>query len=422
MEVPMNESFRWVVGIDWAKELHTVALQDNEGRSVAERNLAHSGADLAAFCRWLIEKTGAEPGEIALAIETPRGPIVDVLLERGFKVFSINPKQLDRFRDRFTVAGAKDDSRDAKVLARSLCSDPQAFRLLRIEDALVIELRAWLRIHDELTQDRTRLSNRMGDQLWRYYPQIGDVTDDLAATWFLDLWELVPTPGEAARLSEKKVARILKSHRIRRFAADEVLQTLRRQPLAVAPGTTEAATAYIRSVVARLRGVYEQLKEADRRLEEITTAIEAKAEGEPGQICEQRDVAILRSMPGLGRISVAALLSEASEPLRRREYSVLRLLTGAAPVTRRSGKSRYVVRRLACHRRLRNALYYWAYSAVQHDPVSRKRYEALRQRGHGKARALRSVGDRLLYVLCTCLQRQTLYDPNVRSTQSALAA
>ena len=91
-------------------------------------------------------------------------------------------------------------------------------------------------------------------------------------------------------------------------------------------------------------------------------------------------------------------------------------------MTRRSGKSRYVVRRLACHRRLRNALYYWAHSAVQHDPVSRKRYEALRQRGHGKARALRSVGDRLLYVLCTCLQRQTLYDPNVKSTQSALAA
>jgi hypothetical protein len=32
-------------------------------------------------------------------------------------VFSINPKQLDRFRDRHTAAGAKDDSRDAYVAA-----------------------------------------------------------------------------------------------------------------------------------------------------------------------------------------------------------------------------------------------------------------------------------------------------------------
>ena len=38
-------------------------------------------------------------------------------MERGFKVHAINPKQMDRFRDRFTLAGAKDDSRDAEVMA-----------------------------------------------------------------------------------------------------------------------------------------------------------------------------------------------------------------------------------------------------------------------------------------------------------------
>ena len=38
-------------------------------------------------------------------------------MDRGFAVYSINPKQLDRFRDRFSPAGAKDDSRDARVLA-----------------------------------------------------------------------------------------------------------------------------------------------------------------------------------------------------------------------------------------------------------------------------------------------------------------
>jgi hypothetical protein len=32
-------------------------------------------------------------------------------------------KQLDRFRDRYSVAGAKDDKRDAMVLADSLRTD-----------------------------------------------------------------------------------------------------------------------------------------------------------------------------------------------------------------------------------------------------------------------------------------------------------
>ena len=58
--------------------------------------------------------------QASLAIETPRGPVVESLMERGFAVHSINPKQLDRFRDRLSPAGARDDRRDARVLATAL--------------------------------------------------------------------------------------------------------------------------------------------------------------------------------------------------------------------------------------------------------------------------------------------------------------
>jgi hypothetical protein len=39
--------------------------------------------------------------------EMPRGPVVEALLECGFRVYAISPKQPNRFRDRCTVAGAK---------------------------------------------------------------------------------------------------------------------------------------------------------------------------------------------------------------------------------------------------------------------------------------------------------------------------
>ncbi len=42
----------------------------------------------------------------------------------------INPKQLDRMRDRFTIAGAKDDRLDAFVLADSLRTDMRFYRFL----------------------------------------------------------------------------------------------------------------------------------------------------------------------------------------------------------------------------------------------------------------------------------------------------
>src|SRR5689334_15192300 len=159
-----------------------------------------------------------------------------MLLEHGFVVFAINPKQLDRFRDRFTVAGAKDDRRDAQVLAGSLRTDRQAFRRLASNNPTVIELREWSRIADELQQERTRLANRLRQQLWRYYPQAAELTDDVADDWFLALWQKVPTPAAAAKASEKAIARILQEHRIRRLDAATVLQTLRKTALFVAPG------------------------------------------------------------------------------------------------------------------------------------------------------------------------------------------
>jgi hypothetical protein len=164
-------------------------------------------------------------------------------------------------------------------------------------------------------------------------------SEDFASEWFLDLWHAVPTPDAAARATNKAIGRILKSHRIRRFDAAAVLGILRQPPLAVAPGTIAAATAHIRTVAARLRLVNTQIKETERRLDELCAAIESAAATAPGQSCEQRDAAILRSCPGLGRINVATLLAEATEPLRRRDYHALRTRSGVAPVTKRSGKS-----------------------------------------------------------------------------------
>ena len=201
-----------------------------------------------------------------------------------------------------------------------------------------------------------------------------------------------------------------------------MLRILRQPPLSVAPGTVQAATAHIRSLIARLRPVNQQLKQTERRLDQLCNAIEAAAEPAPGQLCEQRDVPILRSCPGLGRINIAALLAEAWQPLRQRDYHIMRALCGTAPVTRRSGKSCIVLRRYACNKRLAEVVYHWARVAMQHDPLSRRRYDDLRARGHSHGRALRGLADRLLYVLCTLLRRQTLFDVDYKSPHLAVAA
>lgn len=117
-----------------------------------------------------------------MAIETPRGAIVEMLVERGLEVFAINPKQLDRFRDRHTVAGAKDDRRDAFVLAKSLRTDLPSFR-------------------------RVRLDGPLREQLHRFYPQMLHLCHAADEAWLWALLDLAPTPAHTTCSARNKSIR-----------------------------------------------------------------------------------------------------------------------------------------------------------------------------------------------------------------------
>jgi transposase len=416
----MHETQNWFAGVDWASQKHDVWLADASGKRLGKRTFEHSGEGLAQMCDWLITTSGGKPEDIYVAIEVPHGAVVETLLDRGFKVYAINPRQLDRFRDRFSPAGAKDDSRDAETLSSSLRTDRRAFHEVSLASPAIIELREWSRMAGDLRADKIRHANRLREQLQRYYPQMLQFDSDLAEEWILKLWEAAPTPAKAVRLGQAEVEELLKRHRIRRIGAAKVVAILKQPALTVAPGVTEAAMAHIRVLIESIRLFTQQLKEAHRQLDRLCKLLaEPIASENERREPEQPLVAILQSLPGAGRIVLAVLLAEAFDVLQRADYAILRKLCGVAPVTRRSGKSRAVSRRLACNPRLRNAIHFLADAARRCDEKSKAKYLALKARGCSHARALRTIGDRLLYVACAMLKNRTLFNPCFESQKSA---
>jgi transposase len=405
----VDDEYRIYVGIDWATEAHQACVLDRTGRVLAERSFAHTGEAVAAFAQWLLGLAGGVPDQAAIAIEVPRGAVVETLIEYGFHLYAINPKQLDRFRDRHSVAGAKDDRRDAFVLSDSLRIDRARFRRIRLDDPLVIQLRELSRVDEDLGRETTRLTNRLREQLNRFYVQALKLCPSADEPWLWALLELAPSPATAGRLRRQTIERLLRQYRIRRLSAQDVLAELRAPALRVAPGVVEAATEHIALLLPRLRLAHTQRQRCGARLEALLNKLAAD-EGDEGQQREHRDVEILRSLPGVGRVVAATVLGEASRPLAERDYHALRAHAGIAPVTKQSGKRRMVVMRYACNSRLRCALYYWARAAVNCDPASKTYYGALRQRGHSYPRALRSVGDRLLRILIAMLKSDSLFD------------
>jgi len=417
----MQDDFQWYVGIDWAAEKYDVCVLDAGGKTIAKRVVPHSGVGIAGLLDWLQRLAGGTPEAVAVAIETPRGAVVEGLVERKFAVFAINPKQLDRFRDRYTAAGAKDDSRDALVLGDSVRTDQACFHRVRLDNAQQFRLRELSRIEEELQVQENRLSNQLWEQLHRYYPQMLALSPGADEAWLWDLLEMAPHPIEAGKLKLVEVEGLLRRYRIRRLSAEQVLEIVREPALRLAPGAAEAASEHVLLLLPLLRSLHQQRSQVGKRIQRMLEEMSADG-GKEETTTKHSDAAILLSLPGVGQCVGATMLAEASQPLAERDYHALRCYGGSAPVTRQSGKRKVVVMRQGCSERLRNALYYWSFGSIQTDDWARGYYADLRARGHTHGGALRVLGDRWLAVLIAMLKTGTLYDSKRKAAVQAKAS
>jgi transposase len=400
---------RLFVGIDWATEAHQICVVNNRDEVLHERVIQHSGPAVTEFIAWLISLCEGDTSRLCLAIEVPRGALVETLMERGLVVYAINPKQLDRFRDRHFPAGAKDDRRDAYVLATSLRTDLRCFHRIRTDEPDILRLRDLSRLDDDLRLSLNRHCCQLREQLQRYYPQMLVLSPAANEPWIWSLLEAAPTPSAGAKLTPTLVEKVLKQHRIRRVDAQGALEALRQPGFQLVPGTVEAASEHALMLLPHLRLLHAQRLELGRKMDSVLQQMSSAEDGESDQ-CQHRDVELILSLPGVGRVVAATMLAEASQALGERDYHALRAYSGIAPVTRRSGKKCVISMRQGCNERLRNAMYHWSRVSIQHDVVSREHYRRLRSVGHPHGRALRGVTDRLLAVLVAMLKSGEPYE------------
>jgi hypothetical protein len=153
------------------------------------------------------------------------------------------------------------------------------------------------------------------EQLHRFYAPLLQLCPAADEPWLWDLLELAPTPARAACLTEAHVAEVLKTHRIRRVSAVDVLKLVQAPALPVAPGTAEAASAHCALLLPCIRVLAAQLQTCARQVETLLTALgTVEAPTAPTS-----DVAIIRSRPGVGRKITAWLFAEAAQPLAERD-------------------------------------------------------------------------------------------------------
>ncbi len=100
------------VGHDWAEDHHDVVVFEVEGARLAGARVGEGVEGVARF-HALVAEFVDDPAEVIVGTETDRGLLVGALVAGGYQVFAVNPRAVDRDRDRYRQAGGKSDAGDA---------------------------------------------------------------------------------------------------------------------------------------------------------------------------------------------------------------------------------------------------------------------------------------------------------------------
>jgi len=240
---------RLFVGDDWAEDHHDVELMDSAGRRLAKARLPEGVAGIARLHAMIGEQLGEDAdeddaGQVAIGIETDRGPWVAALIAAGYTVFAINPLQASRYRERHGVSGAKSDTADAHVLADMVRTDSHQLRPVAGDSAQAAAIKVVTRTHKTLIWERTRCTQRLRHALRDYFPAALEAFEDLDAADTLELLGRAPDPAAAAKLTTAQISAALKRARRRDIAAKaERIQAVLRAAHLGQPDIVAAAYA-----------------------------------------------------------------------------------------------------------------------------------------------------------------------------------
>jgi hypothetical protein len=224
----------------------------------------------------------------------------------------------------------------------------------------------------------------------------------------LELLARAPDPASAAKLTTAQVSAALKRARRRDITAKTaaIRSALRSQQLAQPPPVTAASAAVVRSLIAVITTLSEQIKTLQGQVE--------------AQFSQHPDAEIIRSQPGPGPVPGARVLAEFGDgPHRYASAKARKNYAAASPITRQSGKRKTVTARYVHNDRLRDPPDGQAFAALSASPGARACYHAQRARGAGHRAALRHLANRLTGILHGCLKTRTPYNETTAWPQHA---
>ena len=393
-----TNKFAACVGIDWADQKHDVSVSVDSGDPV-HQVIRHTPEDLT---RWLGELHQQYPeGKIAVCLEQSKGSLIFHLLGYDFlTLFPVNPKSFARFREAFITSGAKGDSSDADLLRELVTVHNERLRPWEPDDEQTRTISFLAEGRRKTVGERTRLTNRLRSTLKMYFPQaIELVGDSLHSTMTLDFLRKWPQLPDVQQAKKKTVQMFYSSHNSRSPGRiKERLELIR--------STTHLTNdqAVIKSCLITVKMLVGQIAQLNSAIVEYDRELKAFYDKHP-------DHDIFDSFPGAGDVLGPRLLAAwGTDRARYNASDEMQKYSGTAPITIASGKSKNVVRRVACPKFLLQTFHEFANCSRQFSVWAQAFYEMKREQGKNHHMAVRALAFKWIRIIYRCWQDRTVYN------------
>lgn len=386
------------MGIDWSQEKHDVAFMNAAGAIIARLTVPHQ-PDGFRKLEATRQQLGVAAEECLVGLETAHNLLVDYLWERGYsQVYVIPPSVVSSSRGRYGNSGAKDDSKDAQLLADLLRTDRARLQPWRPDSQLTRQIRAKVGFVNQLTHAGNRFANRLRAVLLRYYPVALELFSGLLVQTTLAFIQAYNTPQALAALSYEEFAAFARQQGYtKRQGLLDCYARLQQPQLEASPQTVAA----YQDEAQLLAG---QLRELIRAKRQVVKELAGLFEQHPDQ-------AIFASLPGAGDFLAPALLAKFGDDRERFPTTgSVQALAGTCPVTEASGKSKRVVFRRACDRQFRQIVQQWARCSLRQSVFAVAYWQQIRSRCSGEHDAYRRLANRWLAILWKLWQSGEPYD------------
>lgn len=387
-------------GIDWSDKKFDIVIVNQQG--VVVRNFViKKKAD--GFERLLDELRAVVPdvNEILISIETPNSPLVDYLMDKGYTIYAINPKAVDRYRDRYRSSGAKDDVFDATVIANILRTDRSCHQPIASNSDLTRELKILSQDREKLIQTKTMLTNQLRSCLKAYYPEVCHLFSDLASPSALTFLKLFPTWEELNNKHEDEIIQLLKEHKVNHPSLlKKIVKHSQTLPIPIDLVLKRAKTRQMVAITDQLISLSKQIKEYNREIKTL--------------LYKHPDKDIFLSLPGAGSNLSSRILSHFGDDRDRFEdVSKIKPLAGVVPVTKQSGNYKKVSYRYSCRKTFRNTMQLFAFCSLSRNRWAYNYYLRHRKMGKTHNHALRCLADKWMKIIFAMWKKRQSYNEKI---------